>query len=187
MRIVRSIGVPAGVLIALLGIWGALIPFVGPYFNYSFGANSTWHYTTNRLWLDILPGAAALLAGFLLLVARSRFIAALGAWLAILAGAWFVIGPPVSLTWEHSFGPIGSPLYGPTRQMLELIGYFYLLGALIVALAAYVLGRLATPAGPVTSRSPTREERSSRTTSAPAEPSSTAPTTTLARPTGELP
>jgi hypothetical protein len=129
-------------LIVLLGIWGGLIPFVGPYFDYSFGVNSTWHYTMDRLWLDILPGAVALLAGLLLLVARTRTTAVLGCWLAILAGAWFVIGPPVSLTWEHGTGPIGPPLFGTTRQMLELIGYFYLLGVLILALAAFVLGRL---------------------------------------------
>ena len=57
MRIARSTGAVSGFLIALLGIWGALIPFVGPYFDYSFGTNSTWHYTADRLWLNILPGA----------------------------------------------------------------------------------------------------------------------------------
>jgi hypothetical protein len=130
-------------LVALLGIWGAVIPFVGPYFDYSFGVNSTWHYTTDRLWLSILPGVAALLAGLMLLMARTRKTAVLGGWLAVVAGAWFVVGPAVSLTWESGPGPIGPPLYGTTRQMLELIGYFYLLGASIVALGALALGRLA--------------------------------------------
>jgi hypothetical protein len=142
MRIARSTGVASGLLIALLGIWGALIPFVGPYFDYSFGVNSTWHYTTDRLWLSIVPGAVALIGGLLLLEARTRTTALIGGWLAILAGAWFAIGPSVSLTWETGNGPIGAPLFGPTRQMLELIGYFYLLGALIIALGAFVLGRL---------------------------------------------
>lgn len=145
MRMTRSTGAVTGLLIALLGIWGALIPFVGPYFDYSFGVNSTWHYTTDRLWLSVLPGAAALLAGLMLLMARTRMMAVLGGWLAVIAGAWFVIGPAVSLTWESGPGPIGPPLYGTTRQMLELIGYFYMLGALIVALGALILGRL-TPA-----------------------------------------
>lgn len=142
MRIARSTGLASGLLIALLGIWGALIPFVGPYFDYSFGINSTWHYTTDRLWLSIVPGAVALVGGLLLLEARTRTTALIGGWLAILAGAWFAIGPSVSLTWETGHGPIGPPLFGPTRQMLELIGYFYLLGALIIALGAFVLGRL---------------------------------------------
>jgi len=72
MRIARSTGAVSGFLIALLGIWGALIPFVGPYFDYSFGTNSTWHYTADRLWLNILPGALAVLGGLMLLAASRR-------------------------------------------------------------------------------------------------------------------
>jgi hypothetical protein len=147
MRIARSTGAFSGLLIAVLGIWGALIPFVGPYFDYSFGTNQTWHYTTDRLWLSILPGALALLGGLLLIAAITRASGALGGWLAVVAGAWFAIGPAVSLTWENGGeNPIGRPLYGSTRQMLELVGYFYGLGALIVALGAFALGRFALPA-----------------------------------------
>jgi hypothetical protein len=144
VRIARSTGALSGLLIAVLGIWGGLIPFVGPYFNYSFGANSTWHYTTDRLWLNILPGAVAVLGGVLLFVAATRAAGALGGWLAALAGAWFVVGPAVSLTWESGPGPIGQPRYGSTRQMLELVGYFYGLGALILGLAAFAIGRFAS-------------------------------------------
>jgi hypothetical protein len=144
MRIARSTGAVSGVLIVLLGIWGALIPFVGPYFDYSFGVNSAWHYTTDRLWLDILPGAAAVFGGVLLMLAATRMAGAVGGWLALLAGAWYAVGPPVSLTWEHGQGPIGRPLFGSTRQMLELVGYFYGLGVLIVALAAFSIGRFAS-------------------------------------------
>jgi hypothetical protein len=143
MRIARSTGTFSGLVIAILGVWGALIPFVGPYFDYSFGVNSAWHYTTDRLWLCILPGALALLAGLILLAARTRTAGAFGGWLAIVAGAWFVIGPAVSLTWEAGPGPIGSPLFGSARQMAELIGYFYGLGALIVAFGAFAAGRFA--------------------------------------------
>ena len=166
MRIARSTGAVSGLLIALLGIWGALIPFVGPYFDYSFGTNSTWHYTADRLWLDILPGALALLGGLLLLTASRRPSGTFGGWLAVIAGTWFVIGPSVSLTWESGVGPIGRPLFGSTRQMLELVGYFYGLGALIIALGAFAAGRfvsrpllrdepamVAAPARPAVARS----------------------------------
>jgi hypothetical protein len=131
-------------LIVLLGLWGALIPFVGPYFDYSFSPNASWHYTTDRLWLDIIPGVVAVLGGLLLLASNTRMRGALGGWLAAIAGAWFAIGPAVSLTWEHGRGPIGAPLGGTTRQTLELLGYFYGLGALIVALAAFAVGRFAS-------------------------------------------
>jgi len=148
MRIARSTGAVSGFLIALLGIWGALIPFVGPYFDYSFGTNSTWHYTTDRLWLNILPGALAVVAGIMLMTASRRHYGALGGWLAVTAGAWFVIGPAVSLTWESGAGPgagpIGRPLFGSTRQALELVGYFYGLGALIIGLGAFAAGRFVS-------------------------------------------
>jgi hypothetical protein len=134
----------SGLAVVLLGLWGALIPFVGPYFDYSFGTNATWHYTTDRLWLDIIPGAVAVLGGLLLLSSATRMRGMLGGWLAIIAGAWFAIGPAVSVTWEHGRGPIGAPLGGTTRQALELIGYFYGLGALIVALGAFAAGRFAS-------------------------------------------
>ena len=144
MRIARSTGVVSGLLVVLLGVWGALIPFVGPYFDYSFGSNTTWHYTADRLWLNILPGAVAVLAGLLLLRATTRRAGAFGGWLGLLAGAWFVVGPAVSLTWEHARGPIGPPLGGDTRQMLELIGYFYGLGAVVIALVAFASGRFVS-------------------------------------------
>jgi hypothetical protein len=144
MRVARSTGAVSGLLIVLLGIWGALVPFVGPYFDYSFGVNSTWHYSTDRLWLDILPGAVAVVGGLLVFSARTRTAGVVGGWLAVLAGAWFAVGPAVSLTWEHGIGPIGPPLYGTTRQALELVGYFYGLGAVIVALGAFAIGRFAS-------------------------------------------
>jgi hypothetical protein len=144
MRIPRSTGAVSAILIVLLGVWGALIPFVGPYFDYSFGVNSTWHYTSDRLWLCIVPGAVAVVAGLLLLTAATRTAGIVGGWLAVLAGGWFAIGPAVSRTWERGAGPIGAPLYGTTRQALELIGYFYGLGALIVALGAFAIGRFTS-------------------------------------------
>src|SRR5437899_267956 len=100
MRTTRSTAAISGLLIALLGFWGALIAFVGPYFNYAFGVDETWHYTADRLWLNILPGAAAVLAGLVLVVSAKRAALLGGALLALAAGAWFVVGPAVSLTWE---------------------------------------------------------------------------------------
>jgi hypothetical protein len=144
MRMSRTTGTVSGLLITLLGLWGGLIAFVGPYFDYSFGVNATWHYTSDRLWLSILPGALAVLAGLLLVGAMTRVGGILAGWLAVAAGAWFVVGPAVSLSWEHGPGPIGAPLFGTTRQMLELVGYFYGLGALIVALGAFSIGRFAS-------------------------------------------
>ena len=125
----------------LLGIWGALIPFVGPYFHYAFGSFQTWHYTSERLWLCIVPGAVAVIGGLMLLRSSHRSSGLLGGWMAMAAGAWFAIGPTVSLLWHHAGNPIGAPMGGHTRQALEWLGYFTGLGVLIVALAAFAMGR----------------------------------------------
>jgi hypothetical protein len=140
-RLPRTTGVLSGLLVILLGLWGALIPFVGPYFHYAFGSYQTWHYTSERLWLDIVPGAIAVIGGLMLVRSTHRMSGLIGGWLAVAAGAWFAVGVPISLLWHHAGNPIGAPMGGYTRQSLELLGYFYGLGVLIAALAAFAMGR----------------------------------------------
>jgi hypothetical protein len=74
---------------------------------------------------------------------RSRAARSLGGAFAIAAGIWFIVGPSLSLIWNHHTDPIGAPLFNGTRQALELLGYFYGVGALILLLAAFATGRLA--------------------------------------------
>jgi hypothetical protein len=74
-------------MITLLGVWGALIAFIGPYFNYAFDVDEAWHYTTDRLWLNILPGAAAILGGILLAFSARRAALAAGALLSRRPGS----------------------------------------------------------------------------------------------------
>ncbi len=140
-RLPRTTGALSGFLVILLGLWGALIPFVGPYFHYAFGSFQTWHYTSARLWLDIVPGAVAVIGGLMLVRSSHRTTGLIGGWLALAAGAWFAIGPTVSLLWHHAGNPIGAPLGGHTRQALELLGYYQALGVVIAALAAFAMGR----------------------------------------------
>lgn len=140
-RLPRTTGALSGLLIVVLGLWGALIPFVGPYFHYAFGSYHTWHYSVSRLWLDIIPGAVAVLGGIMLLRGASRLTGLIGGWLAVAAGAWFAVGPTVYLLWHHATNPIGAPMGGYTRQALEQLGYFYALGAAIIGLAAFAMGR----------------------------------------------
>jgi hypothetical protein len=134
----------SGLLLVLLGAWGALIPFVGPYFHYAYSPDKAWSYTTGRLWLEILPGAAAALGGLVVLSSARRPAAILGAFLAALGGAWFVVGNLVSVLWNHGIPeagiPVGSNL---TRLALEELGFFIGLGVIIVFFAALALGRFA--------------------------------------------
>ena len=143
----RSRGALSGVLLMLLGLWGALIPFVGPYFRYAYTPDTAWTYNTGRLWLEVLPGAAVFLGGFLLMIARGRHIAMFGALLAAAAGAWFTLGPVLSPLWNHHVPMGGSPASTSVyMRIMEQIGFFTALGIVIVFIAAAALGRIASVA-----------------------------------------
>jgi len=160
MRIPRSRGAISGMLLVLLGLWGALIPFVGPSFDYAYTPDRAWDYTTGRLLLEILPGAGAVLGGLLTLGSSQRLVAMFGGWLAALSGAWFVLGMPLSSVWGSA--TVGDPLGGTTRQAFEYVGFFGGLGAVIVFLAAFALGRFAVVGVREAARATTpaaREER----------------------------
>jgi len=147
MRIRRTHGIFGGLLVALLGIWGGIIPFVGPYFHYAYTPDSAWTYTTGRLYLEILPGAGALLGGLILMAARSRHVALFGAVLAIASGAWFALGNVFAPLWTVA-NPAGGPAStGTVMRILEQIGFFSGLGIVIVLIAATVAGRITAVPG----------------------------------------
>jgi len=154
-RIRRSRGILAGTLVALLGVWGGLIPFIGPYFHYAYTPDTAWTYNIGRLWLEILPGAAALLGGLLLVIAASRHVALFGAFLGIVAGAWFALGNVVAPLWTTAT-PAGAPASTTTlMRVVEEIGFFTGLGIVMVLIAAAAAGRLtAVPGVPVTPVTP---------------------------------
>jgi hypothetical protein len=150
-RIPRSRGGVAGVLLIILGAWGGLIPFVGPYFHYAYTPDTSWHYTSGRLYLSIVPGAAALIGGLLAVLASHRAVGVLGALLAALGGGWFILGGPIiALAVKSGSISPGTPLKGAvgslssaTRVFLETLGFFTGTGVLIVFLAALALGRFS--------------------------------------------
>jgi hypothetical protein len=143
-RIPRTRGALSGLLLILLGAWGALIAFVGPYFHYAYTPDKAWSYNTGRLWLEILPGVAVALGGFIVLASARRPVAILGAFVAALGGAWFVVGNLVSVLWNHGIPEAGIPVGGNlTRLALEDLGFFTGLGVIIVFFAALALGRFA--------------------------------------------
>lgn len=142
MRIPRSRGAVSGLLLVVLGAWGAVVPFVGSYFSWVIGSDQTWDWTAGRFWLSVLPGAVAIIGGLWLMRSAHRASAAWGTWMAIAAGAWFVVGSEVSRLWNHGVIQAGPALGGNTRQVFEQLTYFSALGTAIVALAAFALGRL---------------------------------------------
>src|SRR6202789_3499062 len=137
----RSRGAVSGLLLILLGAWGALIPFVGPYFHFAYSPDHAWAWSTARAWLEVLPGVTTALGGFLLLTSGNRATAMFGGWLAGIAGAWFVVGRALAPILR--LGDVGQPLAGTDakRAVIE-IAYFSGLGALIVFLGGAVLARV---------------------------------------------
>jgi len=154
MRVPRTRGVGSGVLLILLGAWGALIPFIGPYFHFAYTPDAAWTWTWGRFFLEVVPGVAAALGGLILLVSAFRPVAMFGAALAAAGGAWFAVGHLLGPVWGSSttlgvsgsipaaFNP-GTPIGGPLHVVAENLAFFTALGVVIVFLAAVALGRLA--------------------------------------------
>jgi hypothetical protein len=150
-RVPRSRGALSGVLLMLLGAWGGLAPFVGPYFHYAYTPDKAWTYNSGRLYLSIVPGAAALLGGLIATAATHRGVGGFGAFLAALGGAWFVVGAGVTTVFMKSSGiSPGTPLGGTLgslsaadKAFLEQLGLFTGIGVLILFFAATALGRFS--------------------------------------------
>jgi hypothetical protein len=141
MTMARSRGAVTGPLLMILGAWGALIPFIGHSFSFGFTPDNTWHWTAARGWLEVLPGAAAFVAGGLITTSRHRASAMLGGWVAAAAGAWFIIGTVISPWW--SAGNIGVPTGTANHAVWERLGMFEGLGVVILLFAAIALGRVS--------------------------------------------
>jgi hypothetical protein len=137
-----------GLLLMLLGIWAALIPFVGPYFGFAFTPDRVWVMTSGRLWLSVAPGAAAFVGG--LLVASTDRAATPGAFLAALGGIWLIAGQPLvsfflpghSIVTGSPVVDLGASFRPSTMIFLERLGFFYGLGIVILFFAALALGEI---------------------------------------------
>jgi hypothetical protein len=137
----RSRGAVSGLLLLILGAWGALIPFIGPYFHFAYPPGQAWVWSTARAWLEVFPGLVTAAGGFLLLISGNRATAMFGGWLAVISGVWFIVGRTLAPTLR--LGDIGRPLAttDAKRAVVE-IGSFSGLGALIVFLGGAVLARV---------------------------------------------
>ena len=190
LQVPRSRGAVSGLLLVLLGLWGALIPLVGPYFHYAYTPDSAWTLTAGRVWLEIVPGAATFLGGIILLASASRPLAMFGAELAAAAGAWFALGMVIIPLWPaaSTLDP-GSPAGTTTvLRQLEHLGFYTGLGVVIVFVAALALGRLtvvgvrdarlADRGAPVAEREPVAAEREPVAAGTTTRPITTTGTTT---------
>jgi hypothetical protein len=132
-------------LLVVLGAWAGIVSFIGPYldFGYTPAPGTTWNWTAGRGYLEVAPGAAAVLAGLVLLLAAHRVSASMAAWLGAAAGAWLIVGVPLARG-VLDIG-IGDPDPAATTevQTLEVLFYFTAVGAAILAVSCVAIGRLA--------------------------------------------
>ncbi|HUC25519.1 MAG TPA: hypothetical protein VMA73_22670 [Streptosporangiaceae bacterium] len=148
-RIPRTRGAVCGVLLILLGLWGGLAPFVGPYLHFGFTPDKAWEYTSGRLYLSAIPGAAALLGGLMALITRNRAFGISGGLLGALGGAWFVVGGGIVLdVLKNTSVNVGAPLQSTSmtatlQDYLERAALFFGLGALILFVGALAIGRFS--------------------------------------------
>lgn len=141
MKVPFTRGAACGTLLILLGAWVALIPFVGPLFDYSIGSTNSWDWTMGRFWLNVLPGAVTFAAGLVALGAGKRFTIGMAGWTASIAGIWIVAGPQLSRIWNNGVVEDGT-LHGSNNvQVLAMLGYSLIAGGLITAIGAFLLGR----------------------------------------------
>jgi uncharacterized membrane protein len=184
-RLPRRRGALTGLLLAMLGLWGALVPFVGPYFDFQIGTNSTWDWSADRFWLSVLPGAIALLGGVIMIKSLTRASGMLGGLLAMAAGLWFIAGPTTSMLWNDGVAATGPAFGDNGTRALEWIGFFYGTGALMTLLSSYELGFLAAlpitgeatrpESAPPKARAPLRTRLSRRRSTDTTRPSPSAP------------
>jgi hypothetical protein len=124
------VAIPLGFAVFALGVWAAVVPLVGPYFDFGFDTNQTWVWSEQHWTLSIIPGAVAAFAGILMaLPPRFR----LGALLGALAGAWLAVGLFLHPLWSDTISPIAT---GERKVAALWIGYFTGPGVLI----AYLCG-----------------------------------------------
>jgi hypothetical protein len=142
LRMPRTRGALSGFLLILLGVWGALIPFLGPRYGFAYTPDRQWAWTAARGWREVLPGAATVIGGVLLLVSVNRITAMIGGWLGVLAGGWFVLGDAFSTVLR--IGSVGEPVASTDvkRALLE-VGYFSGVGVAIVFVGGVALGALS--------------------------------------------
>lgn len=86
MRSIRGIG--WGIIV--IGAVQFIIPFVGPLFSFGMGPDPAFAVTSDRVLRHVLPGGLAIVGGALLMSPSYR---SLGAWLAVIGGAWAALLP----------------------------------------------------------------------------------------------
>ncbi|MGH9088914.1 MAG: hypothetical protein ACRDYZ_12530 [Acidimicrobiales bacterium] len=134
-----------GSVIALVGAWGAIAPYVAPLFGLSPDGTAAWHWSLAHALLGFAPGGVAAVAGVMLLAAVGRATAGRGrldvgllGFVVALCGAWFTIG---EFAWPVLYGSsayfVGA---GSLHILLEQLAFSIGTGVVLVGCGAFAIG-----------------------------------------------
>lgn len=134
-----------GLLTALLGAWAGLSVLVGPSFGWSPDGSPSWHWSLIRAALHVAPGGAGLIAGVAMVAivpkaarGTGRSGAALAGLLAIIAGAWLVVGPSEWPVLKSTHQIVFAPA-APLRSFTYVVGANLGPGLLLAVAGAFAL------------------------------------------------
>ncbi|HEY1989471.1 MAG TPA: hypothetical protein VGG43_08410 [Acidimicrobiales bacterium] len=134
-----------GVITLLISAWGGIIPYLGPTFSFSADGANSWQWNLTHSVLALVPGAIGCLVAFTFLaplsaegVARRRVSLTVAGLVAVVCGAWFVIGP---LAWPivdntGQYFVAADPL----RLLSNQVGYSFGPGLILAACGAFAIG-----------------------------------------------
>jgi hypothetical protein len=134
-----------GLLTVAISAWGGIIPYVGPTFGYSADGSGSWQWNLTHSVLALVPGAIGCLIGLSFLaripdsgIGRRKTSLSMAGLIAILCGAWFVIGPlawPVIDNTRAYF--VGAT---PLRMLANEAGYSLGTGVILAMCGAFAIG-----------------------------------------------
>ncbi|MDQ6837157.1 MAG: hypothetical protein M3137_02125 [Actinomycetota bacterium] len=126
------------------GAWGALVPFIGPLFNYRSHGQDAWQWSTLHGVLYVAPGAVAVLCGLIILSragSHTRGSIGFAGLLVAACGAWFVVGPALWPTFGT--GPVFTPAGSALDSFVNQVGYNLGVGVILAVLGGMALKALA--------------------------------------------
>lgn len=135
----------AGVVAVLVSIWGGIVPYVGPLFNYSGDGSGSWHWNLAHAVLALAPGVLGVLLGLFVIaesrgvvVGKGRLSLATAGTLLIVCGAWFAIGPLAWPVIDNGSGYFVASTH--LRVLAYEVGYSIGTGLILVVCGAFVDG-----------------------------------------------
>jgi hypothetical protein len=140
------------VAMVILGAWAGIVVFVGPAFGYSIDGSGSWQWNAAHGWLHFGPGVTAVVAGVIamgslprLVAGRGRAVSKLAGALAIVSGAWLVVGPtawPAMVSGAHVWA-----LTTALRNLADQIGANLGPGVLLIIIGSFAVGLVARQPG----------------------------------------